>query len=65
MNAKALRGVWVNIRDFLETEHRPEDVVFFRTQQALAKYTVEQRKIFPKKRIPKGSPLGELMAHIF
>lgn len=62
---KALKTVWVNIPDFLNAVNRPNDVAFFPSQQALAAYTVETRKVFPKRYVGKGSPLAALMAHIF
>ena len=62
---QALKTVWVNIPDFLNAVNRPNDVAFFPNQQALAAYTVETRKIFPKRYVGKGSPLAALMAHIF
>ncbi|RYP06288.1 hypothetical protein DL765_009559 [Monosporascus sp. GIB2] len=64
MTYKALKTVWVNIYDFLaavkvgETPHR------FRSEFELAKYTRSTGKIYPKKRVKKGSPLCSLLAHI-
>ncbi|RYP70170.1 hypothetical protein DL769_005049 [Monosporascus sp. CRB-8-3] len=61
---KALKNVWVNIHDFLaavrvgETPHR------FRSEFELAQYTRSTDKIYPRKRVKKGSPLCSLLANI-
>lgn len=63
-DAQALRGVWVNIHDFLAAENKPDDVVFFKSQRQLALYTLKTKKIFPRREIPPGSPLRDLLARI-
>ncbi|XXG94585.1 hypothetical protein Hte_000842 [Hypoxylon texense] len=62
---KALTHVWVNIRDFLDDTKAGREVHRFNNEKQLSDYTIDQKKIFPKKRIPKGSPLQKLLAHIF
>ncbi|KAG8169358.1 hypothetical protein KVR01_000103 [Diaporthe batatas] len=61
---KALKHVWVNLHDFLAAENKPEDVVFFSSERALAAYTRETRKFFPRHNISRGSPLRDLLARI-
>lgn len=64
LDAQALKGVWVNIHDFLDAENKPNDVVFFKSERALAAYTLNTRKLFPRRKISQGSPLRDLLAHI-
>ncbi|ROW18259.1 hypothetical protein VPNG_00135 [Cytospora leucostoma] len=62
---KALKGIWVNIHDFLyRAKNKPQDVEFFESERQLSDYTVRTKKIFPRKNISPGSPLRELLAHI-
>ncbi|KAG6362134.1 hypothetical protein INS49_010363 [Diaporthe citri] len=61
---KALRGVWVNIHDFLAAENKPKDVRFFKSERALAAYTRKTHKVFPRRDIKQGDPLRDLLAHI-
>lgn len=61
---QALKGVWVNIHDFLAAENKPKDVRFFESERALAAYTRKTRKIFPRCEIKQGNPLRDLLAHI-
>ena len=61
---QALKGVWVNIHDFLAAKNKPEDVRFFKNEHALAVYTRKNRKLYPRKEISQGSPLRDLLAHI-
>lgn len=58
-----MKNVWVNIRDFLEAENKLE-VYHFPTEAALARYTVEAHRFFPRRKVVKGSPLTLLMANI-
>ncbi|KAF3012408.1 hypothetical protein E8E14_010517 [Neopestalotiopsis sp. 37M] len=58
------KNVWVNIRDFLDAVKRHEKPHRFTSQHELAQYTLNTRKIYPKKNIPKGSPLRRLLANI-
>ncbi|KAI1428198.1 hypothetical protein F5Y12DRAFT_711515 [Xylaria sp. FL1777] len=61
---QALKTVWVNIPDFLSAMKKGEPVYHFATQRALAEYTVENHRFYPKKNIPKTSPLRQLLAQI-
>lgn len=61
---QALKGVWVNIHDFLRADNKPEDVRFFESERALSAYTLTSRKMFPRNSITPGSPLRDLLAHI-
>lgn len=64
-DGQALKGVWVNIHDFLDAENKPEDVRFFKSERALAAYTLKTRKIYPRRLVSRESPLRDLLAHIF
>ncbi|KAI1346249.1 hypothetical protein F5Y01DRAFT_27970 [Xylaria sp. FL0043] len=61
---EALKSVWVNIPDFLQAIKKGQPVHHFPSQRALAAYTQEHRKFYPKKDIPKSSPLRRLLAHM-
>ncbi|KAI1640335.1 hypothetical protein F4809DRAFT_637735 [Biscogniauxia mediterranea] len=62
---KALKGVWVNIRDFLDAVKAGGPVHHFDSEAELSAYTLaDKRKIYPKDAIPDGSPLAKLLAHI-
>ncbi|KAI1382119.1 hypothetical protein F4677DRAFT_16152 [Hypoxylon crocopeplum] len=62
---KALKHVWVNIVDFLADIKAGCDPYRFDSESQLSRYTKETRKIYPKRLIPKGSPLRSLLANIF
>ncbi|KAI0125991.1 hypothetical protein BJ170DRAFT_685235 [Xylariales sp. AK1849] len=62
---KSKKGVWVNIRDFLDAIDLGSTIEHLPSQQALAEYTIASHKLYPRKAIPKGSPLLGLLAHIF
>ncbi|KAI4867892.1 hypothetical protein F4820DRAFT_445710 [Hypoxylon rubiginosum] len=62
---KALTHVWVNIRDFLDDTKAGREVHRFDNEKQLSDYTISEGKIYPKKKIQKGSPLQKLLAHIF
>lgn len=53
---KALVGVWVNIRDFLDAVEKGLPVPRHQSESALARYTVDNKRIFPKASIVKGRP---------
>ncbi|CAJ2501751.1 Uu.00g046040.m01.CDS01 [Anthostomella pinea] len=61
---KALKGVWVNIHDFLNAVKNNKPVRRFKSEHELSQYTINKRKFYPNKGIPKGSPLRRLMARI-
>ncbi|KAI1779919.1 hypothetical protein F4818DRAFT_158578 [Hypoxylon cercidicola] len=62
---KALTHVWVNIRDFLDDNRAGREIHRFDNETQLSQYTINTGKIFPKKKVPKESPLRKLLAHIF
>ncbi|RYP49794.1 hypothetical protein DL768_004581 [Monosporascus sp. mg162] len=62
---KALKNVWVNIHDFLAAVNAGERPYRFRSMFELAQYTKSTGKIYPRKRLQKGSPLCSLLAKIF
>lgn len=43
----------------------PVEVTFFVSQGALARYTLANNKVFPRRMVDKESPLKLLLAHIF
>ncbi|KAI5866901.1 hypothetical protein GGS23DRAFT_295013 [Durotheca rogersii] len=62
---KALKGVWVNIVDFLDNVEAGCAPHRFPNSTQLAKYTRNSGKIYPKRHIQEKSPLRSLLAHIF
>ena len=60
-----MKGVWVNIWDFLEAKRAGTLVKRWPTEKALAKYTISHGLIYPKKRAKKSGPLRILLASIF
>ncbi|KAI0846838.1 hypothetical protein F5Y00DRAFT_264248 [Daldinia vernicosa] len=61
---KALKHTWVNIVDFFEAINTSSRPRFFANHYQLGRYTVRTGKFFPKKLIPKGSPLRQLFTNI-
>ena len=55
----------VNIRDFLECPNPEAPVRLFKSEEALRKYTKENRRTYPLSGVPKGSVLRCLLRHIF
>jgi hypothetical protein len=62
---QALRGVWVNIYEFLDFKTHGTPFTRFGSERALAKYTMKEGKIYPKKKAKKDGPVRALLAHIF
>ncbi|KAI0013454.1 hypothetical protein F4779DRAFT_395366 [Xylariaceae sp. FL0662B] len=62
---KALGGVWVNIRDFLDDVKAGRPPRRFKNEYELANYSRITGKIYPRKFIQDGSPICRLLAHIF
>jgi hypothetical protein len=62
---QALNGVWVNIHDLLDAVNNNSKPRIFKTERALAAYTMSTGKIYPKKEAKKGGPVRALLAHIF
>jgi hypothetical protein len=58
---QALAKVHVNIPQFLNAIGNGYPVKFFKNPDRLAVYTSQTRQYFPKKDIPKGSPLTKLL----
>ncbi|KAI1872842.1 uncharacterized protein JN550_003716 [Neoarthrinium moseri] len=63
--AGKLRKVWVNIHDFLDAVKQGTRVHRFKSQHELSQYTLRSRKIYPRNQVEDGSPLRQLLAHIF
>ncbi|KAF4334110.1 hypothetical protein FBEOM_12029 [Fusarium beomiforme] len=61
----ALRSINVNIKQFLECKNKPDGVKLFKSQRALIRWTLKKKAIFPKRNLPKGSPLQTLLKQIF
>jgi hypothetical protein len=66
--SQAIRGVWVNIYDFLDAM-RDEGICgpdhHFKSQRELSAYTLKTGKIFPKRKAKESGPVRDLLAHIF
>lgn len=59
---KALGRVHVNIPQFLHAVSTGAPVIFFKNVHQLTKYTLKSNdRIFPKRNVPKGSPLRKLL----
>ncbi|KAF3056606.1 hypothetical protein GL218_06708 [Daldinia childiae] len=61
---KALKHTWVNIVDFFEAIGTSSPPRFFPNSYQLGRYTIRTGKFFPKKLLPKGSPLRQLFSKI-
>ncbi|CZS94890.1 hypothetical protein WAI453_013492 [Rhynchosporium graminicola] len=61
----ALRRVWVNIYDLIAAVRQSKVPRCFRNEFDLRTYTINSRKIFPKKKAKEGGPVRALLAHIF
>ncbi|KAI0890030.1 uncharacterized protein GGS22DRAFT_7345 [Annulohypoxylon maeteangense] len=61
---KALRNVWVNIVDFLHDVREGRQPHLFESQAELGRYTRKHKKFYPKREIPKDSPLKSLLAMV-
>ncbi|KAJ4023412.1 hypothetical protein NW752_003874 [Fusarium irregulare] len=57
----ALKSVNVNICQFLDCENKPNDVNFFKSRNALVRWTKKNHAFFPKRNLPQGSPLRTLL----
>ncbi|KAI1396085.1 hypothetical protein F4819DRAFT_504819 [Hypoxylon fuscum] len=62
---KTLENVWVNIPDFLRDNKAGRLTRHFDDEAQLSEYTRKNNKIYPKAKIPQGSPLRKLLAHVF
>ncbi|KAF9761565.1 hypothetical protein IL306_003770 [Fusarium sp. DS 682] len=61
----ALKRINVNIKQFLECENKPDGVKLFKSRKALIRWTFKKKAVFPKRDLPKGSPLRTLLKQIF
>ncbi|KAF4967850.1 hypothetical protein FSARC_4649 [Fusarium sarcochroum] len=62
---EALKSINVNIKQFLQCESKPAGVKFFKNRKALARYTMKNSAFFPRRKLPKGSPLRTLLKEMF
>ncbi|KAF9879289.1 hypothetical protein CkaCkLH20_03522 [Colletotrichum karsti] len=60
----AVKGVHVNIRQFLDAQRKPEDVIFFKNVWKLASWTFNKRLRVRLDAIPRGTPLRSLMREL-
>ncbi|KAL2685484.1 hypothetical protein Neosp_006582 [[Neocosmospora] mangrovei] len=58
---KEIKSVNVNIKQFLQSKNKPEDVKFFENRHALIQFTRRTGWFFPRRNIPKGDPLAALL----
>ncbi|KAF5987991.1 hypothetical protein FCOIX_710 [Fusarium coicis] len=61
----ALKSINVNIKQFLHSENRPDDVELFKSRKELIVWTRKRGAFFPRHQLPKGSPLRTLLKHMF
>ncbi|RGP62383.1 hypothetical protein FLONG3_10243 [Fusarium longipes] len=57
----AIKTVHVNINQFLDCDNKPDDVRFFKSRSALIRWTKKKKAFFPRRNLPKGSPLRTLL----
>jgi hypothetical protein len=63
---QALKRVWVNIHDLIHAVRNDcTPPRRFPNQHALAVYTRDHNKYYPKKKAKEGGPVRALLAHIF
>lgn len=60
-----MKGIWVNIYDFVDATAAGRNVRMFNSERELADYTMKTRKIFPKVKAKKGGPVRCLLVHVF
>ncbi|KAJ4318332.1 hypothetical protein N0V84_006929 [Fusarium piperis] len=58
---KEIKSVNVNIKQFLRSKNKPEDVKFFKNRHDLVQYTRRTKSFFPRRQITKGDPLAALL----
>ncbi|KAL6919266.1 hypothetical protein ACHAPO_004378 [Fusarium lateritium] len=58
---QALKGVNVNIKQFLACDDKPHGVTLFKSRSALMRWTKKNKAFFPKRQVPNGSPLSTLL----
>ncbi|KAJ4126699.1 hypothetical protein NW765_002486 [Fusarium oxysporum] len=61
----ALKSINVNIKQFLQCETKPDDVELFKNRKELIVWTRKRKAFFPRRQLPKGSPLRTLLKHMF
>lgn len=60
------KDVWVNIWDLIDAVRDDKlPPKRFRSEGALAKYTIKTGRVYPKKMAKKGGPVRQLLAHVF
>jgi len=62
---RSLKGIWVNIWDFLDAVRLGAQVRRFGSQRLLAEYTIKNNLIYPREKAKRSGPLKILLAHIF
>ncbi|KAM6539340.1 hypothetical protein FALCPG4_001146 [Fusarium falciforme] len=58
---KAIRGVNVNIWQFLRSNKKPDDVWFFKNRYGLIRYTKNTKSFYPKDNLGKEDPVRDLL----
>ncbi|KAF5262723.1 hypothetical protein FOXYS1_6540 [Fusarium oxysporum] len=61
----ALKSININIKQFLQCETKPDDVELFKNRKELIVWTRKRKAFFPRRQLPKGSPLRTLLKHMF
>lgn len=60
-----MKSVNVNIKQFLNAESRPADVMFFGSKNQLFQYTKQHNAFYPRKKLEQGDPLKSLLKDFF
>ncbi|TAQ89220.1 hypothetical protein B7494_g2451 [Chlorociboria aeruginascens] len=58
---KVLSKTWVNIYDFLDAKAAGTEVKHWKSEKALAQYTLQSGRIFPKKKAKEGGPARNII----
>lgn len=62
---QALKSVNINIKQFLNAQSKPTDVMFFASKNQLFQYTLKHNAFYPRRKIKQGDPLGSLLKEFF
>ncbi|KAK1834796.1 hypothetical protein QBC39DRAFT_251641 [Podospora conica] len=62
---KALKTVHINIFDLLDAVNAGTQVRRFKNQWELAKYCIETKRIYPKKKAKESGPVKDLLRIVF
>jgi hypothetical protein len=62
---QALVSIWVNIHDFIRERNTAQKCKHFKSERALAAYTMRKKLFYPKREAKAEGPIRALLARIF